>query len=506
MLRFRHARSRLALVLPLAAGLAVAGCFDDSGYELDQESGATSSRGGTKSTSTGGKSSSGNASGNGASNQGGSDDGDYPEPIIESMQPESGPYGTLVTITGSSLGTEGMAGFMLTLGDGLVELTPQDQQFVVSWTDTEIVFRYPFPAEGVISLDSPGGTAAVGRFTPTWHVARELETAPAVTALASISPEPNVIMMLFDTMPLTLLEVGPTGVVEHAVSADSVEPTSLRLYLNAMGRVEAVGISDEADPVIVHFANEGGDLVGTATTVKLTATEYVVAGGSEGAAVWMKRAAGWHRARPSATGWKLDKGPIADPEPSAADRAAGATSDGSLFLAHSEDASFLTDDMEAPYLARLTPAGTQFGAAVRAGAAVDDYVTTLRLTSSGDGLVVRVCGSDVDPFGFSGTDYYCYDGLHAPGGAQLFGVQVDAKASAHAFTQQRAVAAYCSSDRSWFIQTDLDVEETPGTPLGEQVLYPCPEAVALEINGDGDYLPVVRVGPKTYLLERNPEL
>ena len=289
MLRFRHARARLALLLPLAAGLSVAGCFDDSGYELDQESGATSSRGGTKSTTTGGKSSSGNSSGNGATTTGGAGDVDYPEPIIESMEPESGPYGTLVTITGQSLGTEGMAGFLLTLGDGLVELTPQDQQFVTSWTDTEIVFRYPFPAEGVISLDTPGGTAAVGRFTPTWHVAQEIESAPAATALASISPEPNVMMILFDTMPLTLLEVGPSGVVEHAVSADSIDPTSLRLYLNAMGQVEAVGVSDDADPVIVHFTNEGGDLVGTATTVKLTATEYIVAGGSEGAAVWMKR-------------------------------------------------------------------------------------------------------------------------------------------------------------------------------------------------------------------------
>jgi hypothetical protein len=504
MLASSHARYRLALLVPLAAGLSVAGCFDDSGYELDQESGATSSRGGTKST-TAGKSGSSNAAGNATVNMGGSGDIDVPEPVVESMQPESGPYGTLVTITGQSLGSEGVSGFTLTLADGLV-LTPQDETSVVSWTDTEIVLRYPFPAEGVISLESPGGTATVGRFTPTWHIAREIETAPVATALASISPEPNRIMMLFDTMPLSLLEVGPEGVIEHAVSAENVDASSVRLYLNATGQVEAVGVSDEAEPVLVHFANEEGDLVGTATSIALQATEYVVAGGSEGAAVWMKRTAGWHRASPSTTGWKLDKGPIADPDPSAPDRAAGASSDGSLYLAHSEDAGFLTDDMEAPYTVRLTPTGTQFGPATRAGAAVDDYVTTLRLTSSGDGLVVRVCGSDADPFGFSGTDYYCYDGLHAPNGAQLFGVQVDAKASAHAFTQERAVAAYCSSDRRWFIRTDLDVEETPDTPLGEQVLFPCPEAVALEVNGDGDYLPVVRVANKTYLLERNPEL
>ena len=44
----------------------------------------------------------------------------------------------------------------------------------------------------------------------------------------------------------------------------------------------------------------------------------------------------------------------------------------------------------------------------------------------------------------------------------------------------------------------------PGEPIGEQVLFPCPEAVALEVSGEGDYVPVVRWASKTYLLERNP--
>jgi hypothetical protein len=35
------------------------------------------------------------------------------------------------------------------------------------------------------------------------------------------------------------------------------------------------------------------------------------------------------------------------------------------------------------------------------------------------------------------------------------------------------------------------------------MLYPCPEAVALEVNGEGDYLPVVRWAGKTYVVERN---
>jgi hypothetical protein len=154
---------------------------------------------------------------------------------------------------------------------------------------------------------------------------------------------------------------------------------------------------------------------------------------------------------------------------------------------------------------KLAPAAATFGGETAAGASVDDYVTALTLTSSGDGLVVTTCGSDVDPFGLSGTDHYCFDSLHAPGGAHLFNVPLDEKAVKHAFTHERAVASYCTSDKSWLIRTDVDVESMPGAAIGETVLYPCPEAIALEVNGEGDYLPVVRLAGKTYLLERNPK-
>ncbi|HKY40979.1 MAG TPA: IPT/TIG domain-containing protein [Polyangiaceae bacterium] len=499
----------VALVAALAGGLGGSGCFDDSDYQLDQESGATSNRGGSSSSGSGSKAGSTSSSGKGGTSSGGEGpiDPNYPEPTITAMEPTSGPYGTLVTVSGNGLGNAQMNGFTLAIGNqGELQLTPDDEQSVVSWTDQEIVFRYPFPAEGPVAVESPLGGAMVGEFIPSWHVAREVDLAPAASVLASISPEPDHITLLFDTMPLTLIDVGPDATVEHAVSAPGVDPSSLRLYLNTAGVVEGIGVSNDASPVLVHLLNQGGDLVAQATTIQLLASEFAVAGGSEGAAVWMKRAAGWHRARPSGATWKLDKGPIADPDPAAPDRTAGASSDGSLYLAHSEDASFLTDDMEAPYMARLAPTATQFASAKKAGSAVDDYVTGLTLTSSGDGLVVRVCGSDVDPFGFSGTDVYCYDGLHAPSGAQLLGVQVDAKASAHAFTHERAIAAYCTSDRRWFIRSDSDVEIMAGEPVGEQVLFPCPEAVALEVSGQGDYVPVVRWAGKTYLLERNPAL
>lgn len=507
----------------VALGVSVPACFSDGGFDLERDSGAPSSESSAGSHSTsGGKSgtASGGKSGasNGGANEAGADGGangeasggaaevapSYPKPTIDSMEPSTGAYGTAVTIRGAGLGNPGLSGFVLALGNqGEVELTPRDKQSVVSWTDDEIVFRFPFPAEGTVAIESPKGAAVAGEFAPTWHIAQEIELAPAATVLASISPGPGRIEMLFDTMPLTLLDVGPDGVVEHAVTAPGVDPNSLRLYLSA-GVVQAIGVSSDADPVLVPLQNQADDLVAKPTTIKLSATEFGVAGGSEGAAVWMRRADGWHRARPTGATWKLDKGPIAEPNANAPDRASGVTSDGSLYVAHSVDTGNFLDDMEAAYMARLTPTGTKFGAAAAAGSSVDDYVSALTLSSQGDGLVVRTCGSDVDPFALSGTDRYCYDGLHAPSGAHLFGVPVDVKSTLHAFTHERAVATYCTGDRTWLIRTDTDVEEAPGLPIGEAVLFPCPEGVALEISGAGDYLPVIRWANKTYLLERNP--
>jgi hypothetical protein len=514
----RKIRPALFGTLPMLVVSVIAGCeYDDSDWQLDQPSGATGPRGGSSSTSgkgTGGKvqAEAGSGSlpdaGEGAAPEGGamSVGPDYPEPRIDSMEPATGAYGTVVTIKGEGLGNPALKGFTLALGnEGEVVLTPKDTSAVVSWSDDEITFRYPFPAEGAVALTAPKGEVVAGDFAPSWHIAREVEKAPAATVLASISPTPDHIELLFDTMPLTLLDIGPSSEVEHSVAAAAVDPSSVRLYLNATTKkVEGVGVSKDADPVIVHLQNASDDLVGKATAIKLSATEVKVAGGSEGAAVWMKRANGWFRARPSGAGWAQDKGPITDPNEAKPDHESGGTSDGSLFSAYSVDTGNVFDDMEAAYMMKLEPTGTKFGAAVRAGGSVDDYVTGLELRSSGDGLIVRSCGSDMDPFGFSGTDYYCFDSLHAPSGASLLHVPLDQKATTHAFTHERAVATYCSSDRTWLIRTNTDVETAPGEPVGEPVLFPCPEAIALEINGKGDFVPLVRWAGKTYLLERNP--
>lgn len=523
----------LVTSIALGANAALTGClYDDSDFDIDRNSGASSSLGGSSAPSgasqSGGKAQAGsstaqpgnagrNSSGGrtGGSGSGGSSsdaDGgsgeppaDYPSPSVSSLEPKSGAYGTLVTIKGEGLGNRGLSGFKLAVGNvGDVVLTPKDKAFVSSWTDDEIVFRFPFPAEGGVSLEAPKGAVLAGEFQPTWHIAQELDTAPAASVLASIVPEPDHVALLFDTQPPTLLDVGPDGAVAHSVTAPSVAPESLRLFLDASKKLQGLGVSNDASPVLLSLENKNGDLIAKSTGIELDAEELGVAGGTEGAAVWMRRSDGWHRARPTASGWAEDKGPIADTNASSPDRASGASSDGSLYVAWSVDASGLFDDMEKAQMVKLAPTATKFAGAASASGNVDDYVTSLSLRSRGDGLVVTACGSDVDPFGLSGTDHYCFDALHAPSGAHIFGVPVDQKSMAYAFTHSRAIVSYCSSDKQWLIRTDADVEATPGAAVGEPILYPCPEAVALEVSGSGDFVPVVRYDERTYVLERNP--
>jgi hypothetical protein len=208
------------------------------------------------------------------------------------------------------------------------------------------------------------------------------------------------------------------------------------------------------------------------------------------------------RARPTSAGWALDKGPVTDPQASSPDHAVGTSSDGSFYVAWSVDAGNFLDDMERPMLRRLPGAEGAFGTNATGGTNVDDYVTGLEFLDKGRGVVLRYCGSDVDPFGLSGTDYYCYDALHAQGGGSILGVPVDSTSSRHAFSADHAVAGYCDGERTFRLRSDDDpVSETE--PPGEAVVYPCQTTFALEIDPDGDFVPVIRVGTTLYLLGRN---
>jgi hypothetical protein len=422
------------------------------------------------------------------------------------MTPEVGPYGSLITIQGSFLGSPARAGVQLRIGSApAFTIFANDEAFVESWTEDAIRFRYPFPADGAMVLETPQGVAAVGEFTSSWLTTVTASNAPTSSVIASISTSPQTLTLLFDSTPPVLLDLGPDGDVSHQVTLNGAVPSSVRLYL-AGGAVEGIGVTAGADPELVHLRNVEGDLVGELTGIPLDATESALAGGPDGACAWLHKSDGWWRARPVLGEWSLDEGPHADVQTGSPNRAVGAASDGSLYVAWSVDAGYLFDDMERPRLRRLDASSGMWSGESSAGGAVDDYITSLEVLDKGRGVVVRYCGSDSDPWGVSGTAYRCYDGLHTPAGASVAKVSVDVTASRHAFSASRAVAGYCDESNTFRLRTDTDTAPAPGAPIGEAIVYPCQQTVALEIDPDGDFVPVVRRGTTLYMLARREAL
>lgn len=514
---------RSALVLPLVALGGLIGSACGGGDERLQGVGASGgSDGGDSASGGGGVSVGGSAGDGGAAGSGGAGAGGVPltagaagqggqggaplvlgPPTVESVSPLDGPYGTTITINGSFLGSSSRAGVQLRIGNApAFVIQANSESFVESWSEDEIRFRYPFPATGEITLETPQGVAAVGDFESSWVSSSVATNAPAASVIASISAAPQTVTLLFDSTPPVLLDFGPEGAVSHAVTLNGAVPSSVRLYL-AGSNVEGIGVTDGDDPELVHLRNVDGDLVGAATGILLDdATETALAGGPDGACAWLHRADGWVRARPIGDDWVIDTPPIADVQSTSPDRAVGASSDGSLYVAWSVDTGYFLDDMEAPRLRRLDASSEEWGSSQSAGSNVDDYITSLEILDKGRGVVVRYCGSDTDPWGVSSTAYRCYDGLHNPAGASIARVSVDVTASRHAFSASRAVAGYCDDAETFRLRTDTDVASEPDGPVGEAIVYPCQTTTALELDPNGDFVPVVRRGTLLHMLGR----
>ncbi|MCA9644925.1 MAG: IPT/TIG domain-containing protein, partial [Myxococcales bacterium] len=380
---------RATLLTLLAAALCAQACLntgDDRGPTTQVHFGQ-GARGGS------------GGSGAGGSGAGGSGGSGFDPPAASGMSPTSGEYGSVVTITGSNLGSSARSDVQLVLGGGgEVVLTPTDSDFVHSWTEDQVSFRFAFPAEGAVAIETPQGAALAGDFQPTWSPGTPYPIAPGASVVSSVATGSGELAVVIDTTPPTLSRFSASAHSDANIAVSGYRKETLRLYLGETLEVVGFALSDTSPPEILQLDPDGnGGLVANATGVTVSES-FVLAGGASGAVVWFSENDQWSRARPSAGAWSIDKGPIADPDPSAPDHAAGATSDGTLWIAHSVDSGTLLDDMERPMCQKLGPSDTSFGGSFACGISMDDYITSLDFSDRGRGTVLRYCGSDVDPW------------------------------------------------------------------------------------------------------------
>ncbi|MGE0327870.1 MAG: IPT/TIG domain-containing protein [Polyangiaceae bacterium] len=425
--------------------------------------------------------------GNGGGGNGGSGNTSFGPPTVSSLSPTAGEYGSVVTISGSNLGSSARNDVQLVLGGGgEVVISPSDSDFVQSWTEDQVSFRFAFPAEGAVAIETPEGAALAGDFQPSWSPGEAYPIAPGASVVSSVATGSGELAVVIDTTPPTLSRFSPGAHSDASIAVTGYRKETLRLYLGETLEVVGFALSDTSPPEILQLDPDGnGGLVANATGVTVS-EDFVLAGGASGAVVWFSENDQWSRARPSAGVWSIDKGPIADPDPSAPDHAAGATSDGTLWLAHSVDSGTLLDDMERPRCQKLGPSDTSFGSSFACGISMDDYITSLDFSDRGRGTALRYCGSDVDPWGLSSTDYLCYTALLTPDGSPKLSLPDEKQTSRYAFTDSLVVGGICDRD----LGTQLTAD--PGNDPGEIALWPCPELDALEIDGAGDFVLLVR--------------
>lgn len=410
-------------------------------------------------------------------------------PQVSAMMPLSGPYGTEITIQGSHLGSAARDGVSLQLGsDPSRSLEPGEQPEIVSWTESQIVFRFPFPLAGQVEITTPEGSAVAGEFEPTWIAGEPLEVPDAVSAVASIATAPGVIAAVIDTGPPQYVAQDGEGWSAQAIAASDLRPETIRLYREG-DTLGGFALSTATSHEVI--ALDPADAFAATPTGLDTSAEYTLAGGREGASVWYRVANDWTRARPTGGAWALDGGPIADPNPSGSKHTAATTSDGSLYVGWAEDTGDALDDLGAAFFRRLLPDGASFLGKTRAGVDMDDRISSYVMTPRGSGVVARYCGTDMDPLGATSDDLLCYAGL-VPSGVRS--TVKESSSLRYAFDGIAPVAAYCHST----LGVRIVEEVVTGTSLsaldargGEVVVWPCAPVVALEVDDEGQALIIV---------------
>jgi hypothetical protein len=412
-------------------------------------------------------------------------------PVVTDMSPLSGPYGTTIRIRGEDLGSLARDGVSITIGDddGVV-LDPTSAPEIVSWSESEIALRYPFPlSKAELTVSTPEGSAVAGEFSPTWVPGPSLEIPEGVKSLASIAIASSNIAAVLDTGPPTYVEFDGEMVETREVSAENLRFETLRLYRGDDG-LAGFALSTATDPEIMAL-DAPGDFASTPTSVEVTG-ERVLAGGREGASIWFRDGGAWSRARPGAGGWAIDKTGITDPMPSATKHTAGTASDGSLYVAWAEDTGDTLDDRGAAFFRRLTPDATSFLGKTRVGNDVDDSVSSLVLDTRGAGVVARYCGTDVDPLGATSKDVICYGALMPSGVRQTLKESTSLR---YAFNGLDPAVAYCSPSSGVRLVPDIGTGAKSVAELdqlaGEVVAWPCGTIVAIEVDQDGEPLVIL---------------
>ena len=300
-------------------------------------------------------------------------------PIVTSMTPANGAWGTAVTIAGRDFGPAPNGGTVTFAG------TTGANGFVVdAWHDTEIDGRVAFPATGALVVRTSDGEAQAGTFTTTqtWTPSAPLDVAQLLDARVLSTGDVVALYGEDELMPEPTLAVftGPdAGAYPLADLVDAQNPGAPTIaHLAEADDHTPEVIATRPDHTVVQLAVQGSAVVSTATG--LTGNVLAVARDQTGLYAWIDTGSGLVRARPG-TPWTVDRGPLAMAF-TALDGAVAA--DGTLWVTISEPAA---SNHAYVSLQALAPGDMQLGAPERADPDPQaDLISRAQLVLAPDGV------------------------------------------------------------------------------------------------------------------------
>lgn len=296
-----------------------------------------------------------------------------PAPIVDSLTPQAGLWGTEVTIDGANFGSvpgTSSVGFEGPIGaNGFV---------VDMWGDTAITGRIAFPATGNIDVHTDGGSALAGTFATTepWMPSSALDVTELVAELVLSTGD---VAALYQEYELTS---GPTLAVFSGSDAGAYSLEDLASPLIAQ-----LAEADDNTPEVIATKLDNTVVVLTALNASVTTTATGLTGNVIAAArdatglyTWIATASGLERARPG-TPWTVDRGPFVTAYPPLAGAIAA---DGTLWITESEPAP---SSMAYVALQILAPLDTDFEAVELADpTSYANAISQAQIVLAGDGI------------------------------------------------------------------------------------------------------------------------
>lgn len=439
---------RSLLIAVSSAGVALA--CGDGGSSEDQ--GSTDTDAGTSADGTG-------------------EGGDFPPPTIEATTPIEGPYGMVVTLQGSLLaGDAQLPARLATLEQGAVTrcCIEQSDPAVVSWTDTQIDLRWPFPLTGVPIVQTAGGLVPGEEILPSWIPGAPIEPliSPDAPAFFHFTPAHDALVMLWlEGNRVHGRVITEASAVEHEALlgegqlrsmsfVERADEVDIYLLLAAYGQNKAyrVQLGPEGSSV-QEIVTHGGPLNDDLLTGGLDADFRVVWVRDQDDALVRYRETG-----PDT--WELDRGPIAVPVPFASAHQASLHDSGDLLVTWAEG---LTP------MAAVLPAGADvFDAPEIAGGDAAMALARSRSRTNAEGVTLATW---CDGTGVSWADpASCITRVRDASGAWSVPPAFEGSEASgtvvYALDDAGVIAGYCDDD-------GLHVTGDAGVEASEIAVWPC---------------------------------